>query len=99
MMQQCAQNMPPNVPQNMPRNTIQALPEIKQENESNCEVVDESDSSMHTAVEAMVTTNPTGINDGTIITSTPDRSEVELVIDVDPADILGSELLESSGGG
>lgn len=76
MMQQCVQQVP--------QNTVPALPQIKQETESDCEVVEESDSSMHTAVAVMAATNPATANDGMIVTSTPDNSDDELVIDEKP---------------
>lgn len=74
MMQQCAQQVP--------QNTVPAvaLPQFKQETESDCELVEESDSSMHTAVAVMAVINPAIANDGVIVTSTPDNSGDELVI-------------------
>lgn len=86
MMQQCAQQVP--------QNTVPAvaLPQFKQETESDCELVEESDSSMHTAVAVMAVINPAIANDGVIVTSTPDNSGDELVIDENPMEI--KELLD-----
>lgn len=75
---------------NLPTTTA---PQIKQEAESDCEIID--DSSMHTAIGMPpLLRGPGDMNSGEIVSSTPEeRSEGELIIDVDPAYVIDPELL------
>lgn len=84
MVQQCVQQIPQCTAQAI------ALAQIEHKAESDCELIDQDDSSMHTAVGIVAAMDPTG--DGAIVTSTPDASSDELVIDESPMEV--KELLE-----
>lgn len=95
MMREC-------VPQQVREQDSAKRQQFKQEPDSDVEFVSEGPSletSMNTAVSGPIVPL-TGMNTGEIVCSTPDeRSDGELIIDVDPADVIGAELLESSGEG